>query len=137
MPWFCARFCGVRSGVALIDKGHLDRASGNGLHILGQGLDLGAVALIGSSDAQRQQVSQRVDRDVNLRSLAPFRSVVSGAGSALGRGLERPAINADCGRLALAPSKLAPQDAGVFNQPLETSGLHPALHLLIIAGHGG
>lgn len=124
-------FGGVRSGVALIDVGHLDRSSGDGLHLLGQGLDLGAVALIGWSNPQRQQVPQGIDRDVDLGALAPFGSVLSGAGPTLGSRLQSPAIDADCGRLALAPGKLAQQNAGVFDQPLETSGPHLALHLLI------
>jgi hypothetical protein len=36
---------------------------------LGQRGDLFAIALIGRRDGQRQQVPERVDRDVDLRSL--------------------------------------------------------------------
>jgi hypothetical protein len=51
--------------------------SGFLLHILGQRLNLGAIALIGRGDRQRKQVAQRVDGDVGLRALAPFGAVVA------------------------------------------------------------
>ena len=60
----------VWPGIALIDISHLDRASGDLLHVLGQRLDLGAIALIGRGDRQREQVAQRVDGDVDLGALA-------------------------------------------------------------------
>jgi hypothetical protein len=75
-------------------------------------------------------LDQRVDDDVNLRALAPFRAVVASPRTALGRGLQRAAVDARCRRLALASGKLAQQNARVFDQTLEASRPHPALHLL-------
>src|ERR1035441_2304029 len=43
----------VWPGVALIHISHLDRASGDLLHVLGKRFDLGAIALIGRGHAQR------------------------------------------------------------------------------------
>jgi hypothetical protein len=42
------------------------------LHVLGKRLDFGAIALIGRGHAQREQVTQRVDCNVNLRALAAY-----------------------------------------------------------------
>ena len=120
----------VWPGVALIDIGHLDRASGDLLHVLGQRLDLGAIALIGRGHRQREQVAQRVDGDVDLGALAPFRAIVACPRAALGCGLQRAAVDTRCRRLALASGKLVQQNARVFDQPLEASRPHPALHLL-------
>ena len=66
------RFCRVRSGVALVDKGQFHRPAGDLLNLFGQGRDLIAVALIGRGDSQGQQMAQRVDRDVDLGTLAPL-----------------------------------------------------------------
>ena len=68
---------------------------GDLLDLFGQGRDPVAVALIGRREGQRQQMAQRVDRDMDLRSLAPLGSVIAGTRSALGCGLQRAAVNAD------------------------------------------
>src|ERR1035441_1535476 len=87
--------------------------------------------IFGGASAWRiASMAQRVDGDVNLRALAPFRAVVASPRTALGRGLQRAAIDARCRRLALASGKLSQQSARVFDQPLEASRPHPALHLL-------
>jgi hypothetical protein len=88
---------------------------------LGRRLDLGAIALIGRGHAQRKQMTQRVDCNVNLRTLAPFRAVVASPRTALGRGLQRAAVDTRCRRLALASGKLAQQNARVLDQPLKAS----------------
>ncbi len=124
-------FGGVRSGVALIHIRHLDGASGDLLDLRGQCGDLLPVALVGRRHGQRQQVAQRVDRDVDLRSFAPLGPVVACPRTRLGRGLKRTAVDADRSRLALAPAPLAPQRANILHQQLETAGLEPALHLLV------
>jgi hypothetical protein len=115
----------VWPGVALIDVSHLDRASGDLLHVLSQRLNLSAIALIGRGHRQREQVAQRVDGDVDLGALAPFRAVVSCPRPALGRGLQRAAVDTRYRRLALASGKLAQQNARVFDQPLKASRPHP------------
>ena len=61
------RFCRVRSCVALVDKGQFHRLAGDLLDLFGQGRDLIAVTLIGRRYGQRQQVAERVDRDMHLR----------------------------------------------------------------------
>jgi hypothetical protein len=68
---------------------HLDRASGDLLRVLGQRLDLSAIALSGRGDQQRKQVAQRIDGDMDLRALAPFRTVVACSRVALRRRLQR------------------------------------------------
>ena len=122
--------CSSLAGVALIHMGHLQRAAGDGLHFFGQRFGLGAIPLISGGNAQCKQVPQGVDDDVNLRSPAPFRAVVVCSRAALGRGLQRAAIDSRLGRLTFAPGKFAQQNPRVFHQPLEESGSHPALHLL-------
>ena len=70
-------FGGVRSGVALVHIGQLDCVAGHLLYLFCQRGDLLAIALIGRRDGQRQQVTERVDCDMNLGSLAPLGSVVA------------------------------------------------------------
>jgi hypothetical protein len=69
---------------------------------LGLRLDLGAIALIGRGHRQRKQVTQRVDGDVDLRALAPFCAVVACPRAALGRRLQRAAVDTRCRQLAFA-----------------------------------
>ena len=64
----------------------------------------------------RQQMAQRVDRDVHLGAFAALGPVVRGAGSALGRGLQGTAVDADRRRLALAPAELAQQRLHVLDE---------------------
>src|ERR1017187_5586026 len=45
-------------GVALIDISHLDRASGDLLHVFGQRLDLGAIALVGRGHRSEEHTSE-------------------------------------------------------------------------------
>jgi hypothetical protein len=102
--------CGVLSGVALIDVGQLDRIASHLLYLLSQCFHLGAVALVDRGHSQRKQVAQRIDRDVHLGPLAALGSVVPGAGTRFGRGLQRPAVEADrcpanpASRLSLPPT---------------------------------
>jgi hypothetical protein len=49
--------------------------------------------------------------------------------AAQAKGLQRAAVDTRCRRLALASGKLVQQNARVFDQPLEATGPHPALHL--------
>jgi hypothetical protein len=60
----------------MIDVGQLDRIAGDRLHLLRQRFDLGAISLVSRGHGQRQQVAQRIDRDVHLRSLAALGSVM-------------------------------------------------------------
>jgi hypothetical protein len=80
-------FSGVRSGAALIDISQFHGAAGHILHLLGKRGNLLAVALIGRRHGQRQEMTQRADRDVKLRPFPPFGPVVACPRAALGRGL--------------------------------------------------
>ena len=70
-----------RSVVSPVDIGQLDRISGHLLHLPGKCFDLRAVALIGRGHGERDEMAERIDRDVNLRSLAALGSVVAGTGA--------------------------------------------------------
>lgn len=76
------------SGISLIDISQLHMISGDRLHLLGQVLNLLAVLLAGRSDMQGQQVSQRINRRMHFRSLAPLGPIVSGSRTGLRRGLD-------------------------------------------------
>ena len=67
----------ARGGVTLVYIGQFDHAAGHLLHLFGQRGDLFAIPLIGRGDGQRQQVPERVDRDVDLRSLTPRFSIAA------------------------------------------------------------
>ncbi len=85
--------------------------AGDLLHNLGQRANLSSILLVGSSNAQRQQVPKRVDSRVHLRFLAPFGAVVATARAGLGRRLQCAAVE-DHGRwLGLAPDVFAQQHA--------------------------
>jgi hypothetical protein len=76
-------------------------------------------------------VTQRGDRDVNLRAFSPPGSIVACLRAALGRGLQRAAIDADRRRLALVPAPLAQKRTHILHQQLKAACLNPALPLLI------
>jgi hypothetical protein len=79
------RLCGYLTGIALINEGHIDGLGGDVLDCLGQVGDLGAVALGGRGDMQRQQVAEGVDDRIHLRALPPLGAVPVGVMAALGR----------------------------------------------------
>ncbi len=56
----CERgFGSIRSRVALVDIGELDRVSGHLLDLFGESCDLAAVALVGRRDGERTRASRR------------------------------------------------------------------------------
>lgn len=63
--------------VVLINKRHLDGFTSSLLHCLSQFAYLSALLLIGGSDQQAEQMSQDVHGNVDLASLASFRSIVT------------------------------------------------------------
>jgi hypothetical protein len=83
---------GAFARIALVDIGHLDALAGGGLHGLGQAPDLGAVVRTGRRHVQSRQVTQYVDRPVQLGTLLPLGAVISGPRVALRRGTECPAV---------------------------------------------
>ncbi len=60
---------GILARVALANIGDLDALAGGRLHGGGEALDLGAVLCVGRRDVQRQEMPQRIDRGMELRSL--------------------------------------------------------------------
>ena len=86
-------FVGVRSGVALVDIGQFHRVAGHLLDLFGQGSHLLTVAAVGRRHLECEQVSQRIDRDVDLGAFAPLGTVVTGTSTAFGRGPQRAAVS--------------------------------------------
>ncbi len=64
--------------VTLIHVSQLDILLRDLLHLPGQFLHLGSILLVGRRDMQGQQMAQRVNCRMDLRSFAPFGSVISG-----------------------------------------------------------
>jgi hypothetical protein len=75
---------GLRTGIALVHEGDLDRLAGGLLEGLGQATDLGAVVGGGWGDVQRQQMAQRVDGRVDLAAPLALGSVVARSSPTLG-----------------------------------------------------
>lgn len=96
----------VLSCVSLVDIGQLHHVARDLLHLLSQDLYLATVASIGRSHGQRDQVAQRIDGDVQLGTLAPLGPVLGGADSALRRGLQCAAVDADRRWLTLTTAEL-------------------------------
>jgi hypothetical protein len=90
---------GVQAVVALVDVGHVDVCGGGDLHGPGQAADLGVIVGIGRRDGQGQQVSQRIDRQMQLRALLALRPVIARARPAYGRGPQRAAVENGSTRL--------------------------------------
>ena len=90
------------AGVALVDEGEFDGLGGDLLDGHGQVRHLGAVAFIGGRDVQRQQMAEGVHHRMRLRAAAALGAVPARPVSALGRGLQRAAIDHHGGRLGPA-----------------------------------
>ena len=75
---------GFFSGVALIDKSDFDTLARSLLHLFDQVGDLGALLLVSCRDFQGQQMTQSIDRGMNLGTLFALMAVVTRAGSAPG-----------------------------------------------------
>jgi hypothetical protein len=103
--------CGRRSlaRVALIDKGEFDAVAGRRLDGGCQRGDLIPFIGISRSHVQRQQGAERIDRKVNLGTLAPFVAVIPGAMPTFRRALYRAAVQNHGGRI-VRPSFTPPQD---------------------------
>jgi hypothetical protein len=98
---FCCGIGGTLTGITLIDPGKLDCVVGNGLDGTREPLHLAAVFCASGCDMKRQQIAQRVDGHVDLRTLLALPTVIAGTLAALGRGTQRPTID-DCrGRFGL------------------------------------
>jgi hypothetical protein len=82
----------IVAGVALVHKADLDRLPGHFLNRFGQHSDLLSVLLVGRCYVQRPQMTERIDRNVDLRALAPLVPVGAGAAAALGGGLDRATV---------------------------------------------
>ena len=76
-------------------------------------------------------MTQRIDSRMHLRSLAALGSIVTAAGSRLGRRLQRAAIKDHGRRLAVAPCKLTQQNAQIIDHNLEAPRIDPPPHLLV------
>ncbi len=78
---------GLFARVALIRESNFHAVPGRLLNLFCQIGNLSAFLLIGRSDLQGQEVTEGVDRSMNLRSLLALISVVTGSFSTLGSGL--------------------------------------------------
>lgn len=74
---------GRRAGVALVHERERYRFASYHLERFRQGAELCAFRLVGRAEAQGWEMSMRVDREVDLRTLAPLGAVASGTRPAL------------------------------------------------------
>ncbi len=122
---------GALTSIALIDPGDLDLVVGDGLHGARKPFHFTAILGAGRRHMQREQVAQRVDRHVDLRTLLAFATVIAGALAALRRGTQRPAVDDRGGRLGLTTRRQSQHRAQVVHQRLETARRQPTLRLLV------
>jgi hypothetical protein len=122
---------GLLAGIAVVGPGELDRLAGGLLHYLAQHLHLGALLLVGRRDVYRQQVSERVDRQVHLAAFPALVAVVAGACPALAARLQGAAIEHHRARLALTAQGHTDSRAQVHHHRLEAARLQSAPGLLI------
>ena len=74
---------GLFARIALVDKGNLHGFAGGLLRGLGQLLHLRTILFVCRGDAQCEQMPERIDGNVDLRTLATLVSIVAGALAAL------------------------------------------------------
>jgi hypothetical protein len=75
--------------------------------------------LVGRCNVQSQQVSERIDRGVDLRARAPLVPVVVGAAAALGGGLDRATVEDRSRRLGTTAVSEPEHGTEVMNDRLE------------------
>ena len=117
--------------VPLVDVGQLHVLAGGLLHRRRQGGDLGAILRVGRGDDQGQQVPERVNSGMHRRALAPRVPVVTGPRPALGRRLQRAAVQNGGPRLARAAGVQAQEQAQVGDDRLKDADIEPASGLCI------
>jgi hypothetical protein len=122
---------GIFAGIALIDESDFDRFAGLGLNSFRQFGDLCAILFIGGRHAQGQQMSERIDRQVDFIAFPAFGAVIACPSATFRSRLQSPAIKDGGGRLVL-PTRGDPQDgAQIVDQRFEDASFHPAPGLLI------
>ena len=93
---------------------------------LGQLGDRGAVVRVRRRHAQREQVAERVDGEVQLGAARALVTVLAGPRAALGRAAQRAAVQDGGGRLRPAARRQPQHRAQVVRQHLEAAGAQPA-----------
>lgn len=122
---------GTFAGIALIDSGRFDGVVGDGLHGTRKPFYLAAILSAGRRDMECQQIAQRIDGHVDLRTLLAFALVIAVPLAAIGCGAQRAAINAHCAGFCLAALCQAQRRALIVDQRLEASRRQPTLRLLV------
>lgn len=83
---------GIVTGVALVNKGHLNRSAGDSLNLLSQLAYLSTVLFVGGRDLQCQQMAQGIHRHMRLAGFAAFGSVIGRAGTTFRARLQRATV---------------------------------------------
>jgi hypothetical protein len=95
-------FDGLLPGVALIDIGKGYSLARRLLDCFGEAADLGAVIDIGGGDMERQQMAERIDRQMQLGAALALGTVIAGARAAFRSRAQGPAVKDRGYRLCLA-----------------------------------
>ncbi len=119
------------AGVTLVDIGQFDTRAGDLLHGGSERRDLGPVLLGGGSDVRREQVSERVHRDVDLGALLALGPVVPGPVPALGRALQGAAAEDHRRRRGRAAGREAQDRPQVMHDGFKAAGPDPALRPVV------
>src|SRR5215204_520427 len=123
---------GIAPRVTLIHIREFDVLLGHLLDSLREFRHLRAILLIRGRDFDRQQIAQRVHRDVNFGAFAPLVSVVASTRAALRRRLHRAAVEDRRARLAFAPLHHHPQNrAQIVRHRFEDARPNPPLRLVV------
>ena len=120
-----------RAGVALVDERHLHPPAAGPLRPRRQLQHRLAVARVGGRDGERQQVAERVHRQVELGAVLALVAVVAGPRAALGRAPQGPAVEARRRRAGVAAREDAQQLPQVAGHRGEAAGGHPPPRLLV------
>ena len=122
---------GAFAGIALVDLGDFDAVVGDGLNGSGECLDLAAILCAGRGDMQREQMAQRVDRDMKLGAILALGPVTPTAFATFRGGPQGPAVDDRRAWLSPTPRRQPQHDPQIVDQRFKASGSQPALRLLI------
>jgi len=127
----CRRHGRLAAGISLVDESDFHLLLCGQLNRLGQVANLRPILFVGRSDSQRQQVTQRIHRQVDLRSFALLVPIKSGSATAFRSRLQRSAVQNRRARFGISIQSHAENRPQIMGHGLKASGFEPPLSLLV------
>jgi len=121
----------LAAGISLVDESDLHLLLCGQLNRLGQVANLRPILFVGRSYSQRQQVTQCIHRQVDLRSFALLVPIKSGSASTVRSRLQRSAVQNRRARFSISIQSHAENRPQIMGHGLKASRFEPPLGLLV------